>query len=124
MSEFNVYNITTWTSISLILQLSNIFGTFYICYKCNLYKKMGVPDKMLLMANLLVRGIALVEVLFFLNLHACILKSTYSICISIDSLPSILNLISHITKSIFFLIVLCFTSNWLDLKKAMYTDRA
>lgn len=113
------YNLNWCTILCLILLIINIVGTFIICFKCAQIKKLGLQEKNITLANLLTRGIALVEVLFLLQIHASVINN-YQVACSDFNIVLTLKLLCNVFKSLFFSTILCYTSHWLDLKKITY----
>jgi len=115
-------HLTWYDVLSFILLSTNIMGTFFVSYKCRKYRCFDIEGRTLLIARLLIHGIALVEVLFLISLHAWIAEDMGASIGYLSSFSSKMYTLGEITKSIFFLTILIFTSQWLTIRKQRYGD--
>lgn len=109
-------NLTWYNIVSFCLLLTNILGTFYICSLCTKIPNFMMSEKTKISLRLIMNGIALIEVLFLISLHAGI---TENVGVSIKYLNSFSNKIYTVAenvKSIVFLTIIIMVIKWIKLK--------
>ena len=109
-------NLTWYNIVSFCLLLTNILGTFYICSLCTKIPNFMMSEKTKISLRLIMNGIALIEVLFLISLHAGI---TENVGVSIKYLNSFSNKIYTVAenvKSIVFLTMIIMVIKWIKLK--------
>ncbi len=107
----------TWYDILSFCLLSiNILSTFYVCFLCRNVPDFILPKKTKVSLNLIMNGIALIEVLFLISLHSWIIEDTGASIGYLNSFSSKIYTLAENIKSIIFLTIIVMVIKWIKLK--------
>lgn len=117
-----MFGIFTWYDIlSFILISCNVIGTFIICYMCSKIPFIIMDYKTKLLIRLIMNGIALIEVLFFISLHAWVVEDMGASIGYLKSFSSKIYTIAENVKSLYFLAIIIFIYFW--IKKKLHIEK-
>lgn len=107
----------TWYDIlSFGLLSTNILATFYVCFLCRRVPDFVLPTKTKVSLNLIMNGIALIEVLFLISLHSWITEDMGASIGYLKSFSSKMYTLAEVVKSIIFLTIIGMVIKWIKLK--------
>jgi len=107
----------TWYDILSFCLLSiNILSAFYVCFLCRNVPDFILPKKTKVSLNLIMNGIALIEVLFLISLHSWIIEDTGASIGYLNSFSSKIYTLAENIKSIIFLTIIVMVIKWIKLK--------